>query len=194
MNRRTSMFRLPLVVAAFAAMLLAACSPSLDWRETKSADGKFSAVFPGKPSVSTREIPFGAARIPMTMTSAGKGPTLFGVGVARLPADAIATPEATEATVTKFRDALLLNSGTTVFSMDASVPQLPAETKAAARGLISVRAQRHPAAEAKKDGIAQLAAQFFVVDDRLYQVAALGGTELTANDLETFFSAFKLTQ
>lgn len=191
MQTWTSTLRTTLIAVAAVAGGLAACSPSLDWRETKSADGKFAAVFPGKPKVSTREIPFGAARITMTMTSAGKGPTLFGVGVARLPADAIASPEATEAAVTRFRDALLVNSGTTLFSVDTAMP-LAAETRATARAVMSVRARRHPAAEAKQGGIAQLAAHFFVVDDRLYQVAALGDADLTATDLETFFTSFKL--
>ena len=185
------MLRTSLIALAAVVGVLAACKPSLDWRETKSADGKFAAVFPGKPAVSTREIAFGTGRITMTMTSAGKGPTLFGVGVAKLPPDAVASAEAVEATVARFRDALLVNSGTMLFSADGALP-LSADARASARGAVSLRARRHPATDAKQPGIVQLAAQFFVVDDRLYQVAALGDADLAAADLETFFTSFKL--
>lgn len=187
----TSTLRTTLILFAAVAGGLVACSPSLDWRETTSAEGKFAAAFPGKPQVSTREIPFGGARVSMTMTSAGKGPTLFGVGVAKLPAAAIASPDAIEATVNQFRDALLVNSGTMLFTVDDALP-LAAQARTSARGVTSVRAQRHPAATAKKGSIAQLAAHFFVVEDRLYQVAALADADLGATDLETFFTSFKL--
>ena len=186
-------WRAAAVIAAVAALTLAGCKPSLDWRETQSTDGKFAAVFPGKPKVETRQIPFGATKIPMTMTAAGKGPTLFAVGVARLPADAIATPEATEATVARFRDALLVNARTTIFSLDNPPPALPAEVRNAARGLLALRASRHPQmAATETDRVQQVAAQFFVIEDRLYQVAALGDADLTSADLETFFTSFKL--
>ncbi len=181
------------LITALTMGLLAACSPKLDWREVTSPEGKFSAVFPGKPQISTRDIPFKGKRISMTMTAAGKGPTLFAVGVAQLPPEAVTTPEAQTDAVTQFRTALLSNSGTTLFTLDEPVPTLSAEVKTAAQALMAVRAQRHPSTDPKTPGVAQLAAYFFVVDGRMYQVAALGDAALADIDLETFFSAFKLT-
>ena len=181
------------LTTALTVGLLTACSPKLDWREVASPEGKFSAVFPGKPQISTRDIPFRGQRIPMTITAAGKGPTLFAVGVAQLPPEAVATPQALADAVTQFRTALLSNSGTALFSLDESVPALSAEVKATAHALMAVRAQRHPSTDPKVPGVARLAAYFFVVDGRMYQLAALGDADLADIDLETFFSAFKLT-
>ncbi len=174
--------------------LWTACSPTLNWRQFNSPEGKFSALFPGKPQVSTREVFFKGMRIPMTMTAAGKGPTLFAVGVALLPPEAWATPEAMTDTVTQFRTALLNNSGTALFSLDGPVPPLAPEVKTVAHAQMAVRAQRHPSTDAKVPGVARLVAYFFVVEGRLYQLAALGDADLTDTDLENFFGAFKLAK
>jgi hypothetical protein len=171
-----------------AAALLAACSPKFDWREVRSADGGFVVHLPDKPQTVARAIDIDGRAIEMTMTSTGVGPTMFAVGVARLPAQATADPAAVERTVAFFRDALVRNIGGSVTSR-RSAPL-------AATGGRTLRAAEAVAARGKvgADGrAAQLAVRLYVADDRFYQVVALGAEgELSDDVLETFFSSFRL--
>lgn len=169
-----------------SAALLAACSPKFDWREIRSAEGGFAVHLPDKPQTVARDIDFDGGRIAMTMTSTGVGPTMFAVGVARLPAQATASPAAVDRTVVFFRDALVRNIGGSVTS------RRPASL--AATGGRTLRAAEAVQAHGKADGrAAQLAARFYVADDRVYQVVALGAEgELSDDVLETFFSSFRL--
>ncbi len=171
-----------------ATVLLAACSPKFDWREVRSADGGFVVHLPDKPQTVARAIDFDGDRIEMTMTSTGVGPTMFAVGVARLPAQATADAAAVGRTVAFFRDALVRNIGGQVTA--ARPAPLAATGGRTLRAAESVAAQGRIGADGRA---AQLAVRFYVADDRLYQVVALGAEgELSDDVLETFFSSFRL--
>lgn len=170
---------------AFTALLLA-CSPALNWREFVSAEGQFSAVFPGKPKVSTREVFFGNTRVPMSMSVAGQGPALFAVGVATLPAGF--EPEV----LPLLQQALLTNTGMQLMVQESAPAALPAAVVARARQHVALRAQRDTTA-GTDTGPTQLSAHLLIVDHRAYQIVALGDAQLKPDDLETFFGAFKLT-
>lgn len=173
---------------ALAAALLAGCSPKFDWREIRSAEGGFAIHLPDKPQSVTRDIDFDGARIALTMTSTGVGPTMFAVGVARLPPQALGDATAIRRTVAFFRDGLVRNID------GAVIWQRPAPL--AATGGHTLRAAEAVAARGKIGAggrAAQLAARFYVADDRFYQVVALGAEgELSDDVLETFFSSFRL--
>ncbi|WP_404992428.1 hypothetical protein [Cupriavidus pauculus] len=64
---------------------LSACSPKYDWRTTISNDGKYAALYPGKPTSAARDVSIAGRRMPMTMEAARIGETLFAVGVVTLP-------------------------------------------------------------------------------------------------------------
>lgn len=177
--------------AVACTLALVACSPRFDWREIKSTEGGFSILMPGKPQSATREIAFDGGAIRMTVLSTGVGPTLFAAGVARLPPEAVA-PAQLDATLTRFRAALVHN----IAGRETAVQPVALPAAAAAghvvRGGQSVEA-RGRVGKDRRSG--QLAARFHVVDDRLYQVVAIGADgELTADVLDTFFSSFRLTQ
>jgi hypothetical protein len=167
--------------------LLTACSPKFDWREVRPADAGFAIALPGRPQVETRELDFDGGKVSMTMASAGIGPTLFAAGAAQLPAAALA-PERLDATVGWFRAALLRNVGAT----DSRTEPAPALRGVQTRAALAVTATGRPG----KDGRAvQLAARFYVADDRLYQVVALGAAgEIPPQALETFFDSFRLVR
>lgn len=171
-----------------ALALLSACSPKFDWREVRSADGGFAVLLPDRPQTVEREIAFDRGPIAMTMTSTGVGPTMFAVGVARLPAQATRDAPAVERTVALFRDALVRNIGA------AATATRPAPLSAAASAGRQIKAAEAVTARGTAGGrAAQLAARFFVVEDRLYQVVAIGAEgELSDDVLETFFSSFRL--
>jgi hypothetical protein len=58
-----------------ATLLLAACSPALDWREVRPGDAGLALLFPCKPAVQTRAEPAPAASSP------GAGPQALGLAV-----------------------------------------------------------------------------------------------------------------
>ncbi len=186
-RRRLGCVRLAACVI-LATMLAVACSGRFDWRDIRSVEGGFVVALPDKPQTVAREFAFGAGRVSMTMTSTGVGPTLFAVGVVVLPPEAV-TPEAVDSTVNWFRDALIRN-------VDGQLTE--AKPLRAALGVASTRrvraAQEVSATGRDRSGRAtRLAARFYVVDDRLYQVVAIGAeAHIEPPALQTFFDSFRL--
>jgi hypothetical protein len=181
-------FRRGLLGAALASLLLAGCSPRLNWREVKLAEARCVIALPDKPQAVQRELDFDGQKVRMDMTSTGVGPSLFAVGVARLPASAVA-PERLASTISWFRDGLLRN-------VNGSLTGTQPVTLAAPPGRI-VRSGQAVTAQGRigNDRKAALAARFYVVDDRLYQVVALSAEgEIPAEALDTFFDSFRLTE
>jgi hypothetical protein len=180
------------LVAACLA-LLAACTARFDWREVRQSQAGYVIALPDKPQSATREITFdhpsGPVQAELAMLSTGVGPTLFAVGTAKLPPSAIDSPPALAATLAWFRDGLLRNlqaSGAT--PVDIGAP--------AGLGRRTLRAaQAIPAAAAVSNGRkARLAVRWYVIDDRLFQLVALGAEgEIPPQTLETFFDSFRLT-
>lgn len=175
----------------WAAMLvvvtLAACSPRLEWRELRSPDG-YTVLLPGRAQVVTRELAFEGHKLPMSMTSTGVGASMFAVGVATLPPALADDAAARERLIAYFRDALLKNVDATAPVADkatlARPPAAPQQLRAAQGVRVQGRAGRDGAA-------ARLAARWFIVDDRLYQLIALGGEgAIDAVALDTFFDSF----
>jgi hypothetical protein len=183
------MGRAPILMSLACALLLAACTPRFDWREIKAGDAGFAILLPDKPRTETREIAFEGGTIRMTIVSTGVGPTLFAAGVAQLPPESVATARL-DSTVAWFRDALVRNIDGRI---TATQPIALAPT-AAAGHLVRAGEVVEARGRAGKDGRpARLAARFHVVDDRLYQLVAIGAEgELTPDALETFFTSFRL--
>lgn len=183
--------------AALLATLLAACTPTFDWRDVTSNDGGYRVALPGKPQTVTRDIDLppaaGARRLAMTMTSAGVGPTMFAVGTARLPADVARDAAAVGATMAWFRAGLLRNIGAEA-ARDGEAPTALADGRAL-RGAIAFEARGRVASPRGQAQPARLAARIYVVDDRLYQVVAMGAADdLPDTALDTFFASFRLTR
>lgn len=182
-----------LVVAATLLVLTAACSPRFNWREHSPAEAGYVIALPDKPQTTVREITFdhpgGPVRAEMTMLSTGVGATLFAVGSVRLPAFAVQTPAALDATLAWFGDGLLRN-------VQAARP-VPAQIgPPAGLGTHPLRAARAFSATgtAGSGRPARLAVRLYVVDDRLFQLVALGAEGgLQPQALETFFDSFRLT-
>jgi hypothetical protein len=128
------------------------------------------------------------AAVPMSMTSTGVGATLFAVGVARLAPLAAADDKPQQALAT-FRDALVRNiNGTITRTAPAALNLASGGTRAA----LASEAIEASGRDGKGRAV-RLTARFFVVDDRLYQVVALGGEdEISPEALDTFFTSFRL--
>lgn len=79
---------LPLLALLWLA--LAGCSPRYDWRTIVSNDGKYTAMYPAKPTSAARDVSIAGHKLPMTMDAANIEGTLFAVGVVTLPSDDVA--------------------------------------------------------------------------------------------------------
>jgi hypothetical protein len=190
------------VIVALGLTVMA-CSPALDWRESRHGELGFVVSLPGKPLVAARDIAFDGATLPMTMVSVGREGTLFAVGVAQLPAAAVADAAAVQQTTGRFAESLRRNVHATVPPADGAVavPSLTrsfaagrllrADTAFSARG--DMGSTGSPGAVGGKARAVHLYARLVVADDRLYQLVALGSAEqLTAQALDTFFQSFRL--
>ncbi len=181
-----------IVLAATCVVLIAACSPRFNWREYRQPDAGYVVALPDKAQEVTRGIAFehpgGPVRAEMSMLSTGVGASLFAVGSVRLPPFAVDSPAALAVTVAWFSDGLLRNvKAGPVEPIDAGAP--------AGLGARTLRAARSIEASGTAGGgrPARLAVRLYVVDDRLFQLVALGAEgEIPPQALETFFDSFRL--
>jgi len=177
------------LAAAFMALAISvtACSPRLEWREHRSPDG-YSVLLPGRAQVVTRELVFEGQTLPMSMTSTGVGASMFAVGVATLPPMLADDPAARERLIAYFRDALLKNLDATAPVAEKATLSRPPAAPQQLRAAQGLRAQGHAG---RGGAAARLAARWFIVDDRLYQLIALGGEgAIDPVALDTFFDSF----
>jgi hypothetical protein len=166
---------------------LAGCSERLQWRELRSADG-YTVLLPGRAQTVQRDVAFDGLALPVTMTSAGVGATMFAVGVVRLPAAAAQDRATRDRVLAHFRDALVRNiRGSVMQAGTASLAPLPAGARLHAAQAVEARGTGG-------DGRPTLlVARFFIVDDRLFEVIAMGAAgSLEPLALETFFTSFRL--
>lgn len=81
------MFRMTPAFAAFAAVLvLAGCSPALDWRELRSAGTRLEALMPCKPDTAVRRVPLAGLDVDMHLSGCDAGGATFVAGWAAVPA------------------------------------------------------------------------------------------------------------
>jgi hypothetical protein len=175
--------------AAAVAALAIACSPRFEWREVRIDDAAFAAL-PGRAQDVTREIDVDGAPVSMTMWSTGVGATMFAVGTARLPPALAADASAHTRTIAHFRDGLVRNVGGTATVGAAAPLAVPAGSARRLLASEAIEAVGAPGPDGRKG---RLAARFFIVDDRFFQVVALGAEgEIPPEVLETFFTSFRL--
>jgi hypothetical protein len=188
---RAKSTRRRLIAACFAFGVVAggvACNPRFNWREFRSPYG-FAVVLPGRPQTVSREITLPDAKVQMSMTSTGIGATLFAVGAAELPSGLSADLSARQRTVTHMRDALLRNVNGSLTKNSVATLSVPAGDS---RKVLTAEAIEATGRDSSGRAI-QLAARLFIVDDRLFQVVALGAEgEIPPEALDTFFASFRL--
>lgn len=67
-----------------AALMLSACSPTLNWRETRPADSGAQVLFPCKPDRFTRSVMLGGEKLQMALNSCGAGDVTYALSHAEL--------------------------------------------------------------------------------------------------------------
>jgi hypothetical protein len=167
-------FSLPSVLTVFAAAcVFSACSPKFDWRDYRSADAPYSALFPGKPSTHTRTIDLDGLQVSMTMTASDIDGNTFAVGSATLP-DAAKAPAALVA----MKTALIKNIGAAdqAATAPASDAALDIEVGGTQNGKPVL-----------------LVGRFLAQDKRIYQVIVLAKEkQVSRENIDMFMSSFKL--
>ena len=170
--RLTCLPQLPVLLTL--ALGLAACSPTLDWREVKASEGPYTVLMPAKPASHTRQLTLGELRADMTMRGAEVEGVSYAVGTAVLADEAQARQAASA-----MQAGMLKNIGTG-----------PAAGK-------SVMAAGIPMTEVVANGKSpggqpvSLRARFGASGTRAYQVVVLGPAnrvqdEAAATFLESF--------
>jgi len=80
-------------VAVFlaVAILLAACSPKLDWRTVQSPQESYTALFPGKPDKIERRIPYQDQELLQTLEAVKIDDDIYSISSIQLPVNQIAS-------------------------------------------------------------------------------------------------------
>jgi hypothetical protein len=148
-------------LALGAAALLCGCFNTFDWREFRSAEGRYAVTLPGKAVHEERTMATPAGDVTMRMDSTGAGSAVFGVGYADYPADYLARA-GTASVLATMRDGLLKN-------IDGA---RAAETPSVVSGYSGIALHAESAAD--HGGSYTLDARLLVAGNRFYQVVAIG--------------------
>jgi hypothetical protein len=175
---------LPTMLSAIvAACVFSACSPKFDWRDYRSPDAAYSALFPAKPASFTREVDLDGVKTSMTMTAAEIDGTTFAIGSADM-ADAAKA----KAALLAMKTAMVKNIGGTVKSEKA------ASAASSGGGASSQKSSIEIEANGMQNGTpVLLVGRFAAQDKRVYQIIVLGKEKHVDRDsVETFMSSVKL--
>jgi hypothetical protein len=180
------------VLAAVAACAAVGCTPRFEWREIRVVEDGFTVALPDHPLAARRDVDLGdGLHASMHMTSTGVGATLFAVGVATLPPPVCAAAAGCQRMLVRVAAALARNVGGGLTAQSPVAITVPPGR--ALRAGWSAQASGSVAGAAGAARIARLAVRLYVVDDRLYQVVAIGTpADLEAEALETFFTSFRI--
>jgi hypothetical protein len=165
--------------AVLFAVMLAGCSPALDWRDLQPEDSGARAQFPCKPVSNARDVPLAGATLRLTLHACTAGDdTTYALAVAD-------TGDPTR--VGDVLQALLDSAAGNVGSAPAPVP-LPL----AVRGATPNPASRRVAlAGTRSDGEpVQAQVAVFAKGTRVYQATVLG-RRVDAEAADTFFGALQ---
>jgi len=175
---------LRIVLPTAAALSLAACTPSFDWRNVVNEDGGFSVMFPAKPGLDKRTVKIAGQSLPMLMQSARVGKTSFAVGVVMLPADDPALRAAVlESLETGLAHNINAPLSTRPVQIDAGAPgQQVSGAEFIASGGVAGAHHEHRAMHAR----------FAARGTKVYEAVIVAPLEPTAEQVDQFFGSLRL--
>lgn len=154
-----------------AALVLAGCSPTYNWRDYNSPDAPYQAMFPDKPVTHKRSINLDGLTVDMTMTAAEIDGTVFAIGSAEAPDTAQA-----QAAVAAMTTAMVRNIGATVTREEKKDAAINIDAKGVQNGTAM-----------------RLVGHFESRGTRFYQVIVMGKEKNVPQDeVDMFMSSFKL--
>lgn len=167
------------ISSVLAALVgLAACTPTLNWREIQPEGSDLFAIFPCKPERFARSVTLAGAKVEMRMSSCVVNGVTFAVAYA-----SVAEPVRVAAAITELRNAAVGNIGGTAKAIgQAAVPGMtpnPLSGRVAFTG-------RSPDGKALQEQ-----AVFFVKGLRVYQASIVGPT-VDPEAADTFVAGLRL--
>lgn len=171
------------LVAAFLApvalLVLNACTPAMNWRVISNSDSGYSATFPDKPVVASRDLNLAGLKVPLTLQAAVVDGAYFAVGVVELKGDLASKGK-------ELNDALIQALANNVKVDKTEVEQkpwagLPTVDWVNANGTLP-------------DGSkARAVGRFFQHQNKVYEVILVGpDPKVDSATVTQFFSGFKL--
>jgi hypothetical protein len=172
------MIRFPSCAAIAAVLVLAGCTPTLNWRELTPDDAGIAVLFPCRPDRHARTLQLAGASTQMQMLVCSAGDSTYALSFADVGDPARVAPA-----LLALRDAALRN-------IDAGQPAL---VPLAVRGMTPhAEAVRLSADGRLPDGRTMREhAAFFAKGMRVYQASVIGARP-SDEAVDTFFSGLKL--
>jgi hypothetical protein len=164
---------------SLAALAVAACSPALNWRETRLAEGELTALFPCRPERFARDLQLADTPVKMVLLSCEAGGATYGLTQVDMN-----DPGKVHAALAELRRSAAANVGGTAERVAAlEVPGMT-PNPLAERIAISGGHGRDGAPLVEQAG-------FFSRGTRVFQ-ATVFGPQLDREGVETFFAGLKL--
>lgn len=172
---------------ALAAAVLLACTPAYDWRTIQNNDDGYEITLPSKPRNDARDIEIAGQKMHMSMQTAEAGDAVFAVGTVDLPN---AEPATQRATLEFLQQGLAHN-------LNAAPAVQVVQIDIAAGGKLSgeelnVSGSTPPADDNAKPQPRQIHARFVAKGQHVYQIAVVATRSPPAEQIDQFFSSFKL--
>lgn len=174
----TAFFQTAVTITALSVCLLAACSPTFNWREVRPDDTRLALLLPCKPDKAEKVVPLGGRPTTLRLLGCDAGGATFAVAVADL-GDAA-----------QISNVLTQWQSLTLANMKAGPPQVtPLIVKGAAPSpapvLVKAQGQR-------ADGTAVSGqAVYFAQGTQVFQAVVYAG-KLAPDVAETYFSSLSL--
>jgi hypothetical protein len=172
------------VIAVFTTLALLACTPAYDWRTIQNNDDAYEVTFPAKPRSDARDIEIAGKPMHMKMQTAEAGDAVFAVGTVDLPNGDAATQQA----------ALDFLQHGLARNVNAAPAAHPVQIEVAAGGKlpgseIAVNGTRD---DGQNRETRQIRARFIAKGTHAYQLAIVSTKAPPAEQVDQFFSSFKL--
>jgi len=165
----------PAAAILAAVAMLAACSPTLNWREVRPEGTRLALLLPCKPDKAQKTVPLGGPATPLSMLGCDAGGATFAVAVAQLGDAAQTAP------------VLAQWQSLTLANMKAGPAQVSPLKIPGAAVAVLVKAQGKRADGAVVEG----QAVYFAQGSQAFQVV-LYADRIAPEVAETFFSSLKL--
>jgi hypothetical protein len=171
-------------VLLFTAAALLACTPAYDWRTTQNNDDAYEVTFPAKPRSDARDIDVAGKPMHMKMQMAEAGDAVFAVGTVDLPD---ADPATQRAALDFLQQGLARN-------LNAAPAAHAVDIEVAAGGRLSGAeiTVSGISANGQKSETHQIRARFIAKGTHAYQVAIVSTKAPPTDQIDQFFSSFKL--
>lgn len=167
------------------ALLVSACSPTLNWRETRIKDTVLVAMLPCKPDEGARAVPLGGRIVNLHMTGCDAGGATFAVAYANLD-----EPATAPAVLAQWRAATLANMGA-VSSREVPLGGTPNATSGGAGSAESTGLRLVTALGRRKDGSAvAMQGAWFAKDAQVFHAVVYAG-RIAPEVTEAFFSGLR---